>query len=365
MGLFTAIGDAFGGNERRAKVWTDFTDHKGSYYGGEELAGTVYLDVVKDGFKAESLSLTLTGQEHTLTHYTTEEGSGEDRKTVHHYRHQRRNVVSIPVQLDQFDYKEPMRKGLRREYKFAFKLPDVLPPTINKIHGGGGWAKLDYSVVASCTTPGKLWSGEVNYSMKVHVAGGPGNPAPPTQLAANMEPVVVPVTVCCCISKGQMTVGARADKTVLSPMEAITVRSVVKNNSTAEVTSVFSKLSQHATWGYMGHHNYSTHIAAMNQGDPAAFKGAGAMSKEELKRSGGRFEDVIPDLVRELEGGGGYECTLTMDGGKRPYCSPPIYLHSLPIARIAPNARWRPYSHHSDPHLYYGHDHYHYMHAYE
>jgi len=317
MGFFGALGNAFGGNERRAKVWLELDHHNGSYYGGEELGGTVYLDVVKEGFKANTLCLSLTGEEHTVTHWTTSSGSGKNKKTTHHYKHQRRNVVKIPVMLDEFDYKEPMRKGMRRQYKFSFKLPDVLPPTINRIRGGGGSAELKYSVAASCTTPGTMWSGEVNFSKMVHVAGGPGNPAPPTQLVANMEPVVVPVTVCCCCDIGQMAVGARADKTVLAPMDSITVRSVVKNNSTAVITSVNTSIEQRGRWSYAGHHNSSCMTAAENQDNPMEVEGTKAMTKEDVakekakaKKGGSGNDPLHIDLAQQLDRGEGSSCTI-------------------------------------------------------
>ena len=62
---------------------------KSSFVGGDVIEGEVFLDVVHDGFKADTLSLLFSGGEKTLTHYTTKNG----KQTIHHNVRRSRDLV--------------------------------------------------------------------------------------------------------------------------------------------------------------------------------------------------------------------------------------------------------------------------------
>ena len=92
-------------NDKKVHVYIEVAERsrKESYQAKDVIEGEVFLDVVHNGFKADALSLRFEGGEKTCTHWTTSSGTGTNRSTQHHYIHQSRSVVNIPMQLALFN----------------------------------------------------------------------------------------------------------------------------------------------------------------------------------------------------------------------------------------------------------------------
>ena len=98
-----AAGASGNGDNSQAQVHIEVTNPKKTYFGGDVVEGSVYLNVQKDmSLSPGALTVMFSGEEHTKTHWKTTTGSGKNKKTKHHTRHRSRNVVSVPVTLETF-----------------------------------------------------------------------------------------------------------------------------------------------------------------------------------------------------------------------------------------------------------------------
>ena len=285
----------------------------------------MYLNVTGDNFKAEKLSVLFKGQEWTVTHYTTEEGSGDDRKTKHHYVNRTRDLVTIPVVLDEFNPKEGMHIQ-KKKYSFQIKLPDILPPTIPVISGDGGSACVLYNISVSVVTPGTFWNGQVSANQVVNIAGAPKNPGLQATGAVRLEPKTFPIYTCCCIPKGDMSFGGIADKTVVDTSDNVDVRFAIGNNSTVELNAIHMQLVAHANWGDgNGHYNSASYPCSEHMASVNEVEGTDSITKQE--RRAGKNTTSVQDIFRDLESGKGYSATITHKNERPSYSGALFTLH--------------------------------------
>ena len=254
------------------------------YQAGETVHGTVFLLVTaKDGVKAEQLVLQIFGAENTCVHYTRTHttGSGKNRQThtTHHYARASRSILQIGVPLANFDggkvppgqcvlfflcrrssavyivdsghhchhhhqqrrssavrtantdgaaclcifvlimFMFSVSSSSRYEFPFEATLPPGLP-SVMYCSTGRSHCGVSYGLRAALHRPGWLkWD--------VRAARGFGVAALPRTREA-IQPVHAPpiterVNACCCINRGDMTLGAIADAGVVDRGDSLSV----------------------------------------------------------------------------------------------------------------------------------------------
>jgi hypothetical protein len=318
MGLLSAlIGKS---NEDKATIWINLEDNsKQVWFGGETITGTVCLEVIDAGMTALALILIFEGGEETVTHWTTSSG-GKHKTTHHHYRKQQRNVVSIPYTLENFEKNQSIPIG-RRTYNFSFELPNILPPTIPRVHGNGnnrGHCELSYKIGVTLATPGYIATRTKSIEKIIIIGGASMNPVPTTSTQSFIEPVEVPINICGCIGRGTIVIGAIAEKTVLNLGDTTQVNVALMNNSTKNIShGVEIRIYQEAKWNYLQHHNRSDLVLANHNAMPNEENMImSPVTKEEKARGQGR---VVPSSMLDMysrlaNGHGDIMCSLTMPG---------------------------------------------------
>ena len=96
-----------------------------------------------------------------------------------------------------------------------------------------------------------------------------------------VPPIVKDVQSCCCISMGQITMGARIANTRIGRGETAVIDFACKNQSRQRIASVTVEIKQEARWSAGYHNEYSTNVLATRLFNRT--ERWGEMSKEEVK----------------------------------------------------------------------------------
>ena len=248
-------------------------------YAGGTVSGKVFLQVRKDT-EADTLQLMLVGQEHAHVHWTTQEttGSGDNKRTVtkHHHAYANRILVQIDVPLAQF----PTGRVAPGNYEFPFSatLPPGLPTSMFA-RGGGGDCSISYALKARLHRPSWFkWDTTSTRSIMVQ-----STPLPPSPVPFFATPQTVPVTLCCCFSRGKIHIGAGVDDTLLGRGQRVGVGIAVQNESSKKLECVTATIQEHVVWRAAGHSNTSLRTIAETAWDMDAMVGLTELSKEDLK----------------------------------------------------------------------------------
>lgn len=204
---------------------------------GSTVTGMVRVHVPTEGNFTipEGGRVLFTGKEDVCVRYKTTTGSGDNRRTVTRRSYSTRDIVRMAIRLE---YPSNMIHGGNFQIPFQFQLPDQLPSSF--AHGSGSWCKIRYKV--------KL---DINKrEIPIVVVAKPPSSQPIPSL---VEPITTPITLCCCIPRGKIILGANADDTRVGQGEKIKIDLGVKNNSTAEFEFISAKIHQCLSWHSKGH----------------------------------------------------------------------------------------------------------------
>ena len=276
-------------------------------HSGGQLSGCVYLQVTKRCV-ANTLQVVVEGYEHSHAHWTTREkvkgpkhSSGSRPITVHHDAHASRPLVYIDVPLASFS-SGAVEPG-RYEYPFSTVLPLGLP-SVMYVTQGGGDCRVHYSLTARLHRPGMFkWDVTTKVPFAVQAQA-----LPPSKQPLYAQPETALVNLCCCLSRGSMTLGAVVDETFLWRGQTVGVGIAVKNESAAKVHGLFVKIFEVVDWKAGGHSHCLERGLAQAHVAVEAIDGLAPVSKE--ARKGGRQD--AESRYRTYE-----ELHATLTGGKQ------------------------------------------------
>eukprot|EP01031_Cornospumella_fuschlensis_P031038 gene31038-37513_t len=202
-------------------------------FGGSQLQGKVFLQVVQEKVSANSLVLTFLGAEKTCIRYFetvyVEDGPNGTRTC---YTYASSPVVNIQATLAQFPAGHVAQGG----YEFPFVL--TLPPNIPGSQGqtvGPNYFAIQYGLTVELLRPASMTNAKVHNGVEVIIMDPPatGPPAP-----SRVPPQVIPLVFCGCMDTGTMQLTAIADNTRLAMGESFNVDFGVQNMSSSKVQGV-------------------------------------------------------------------------------------------------------------------------------
>ncbi len=288
---------------------------------GDYLTGKIYMEVMKPGFKCEFLYAQISAQEKTCVHYTTSSGSGKNRKTHHHYIRQRRIVMNTEILLEQFDPGSTVPVG-RYEYPVKMQIPMNAPSTIPRVTYNGNWAELTYSIRGFCKQKGKLWDSTVDSSKEFLCQAAQEEGAKSYQLI--MPPHSQTVNFCCCFSQGSMTLGGFVGDSIMKRGSSIDIRFALKNNSTAEITTVEAGVHQTISWSARSYHRSYPSVVGQISIDPKEIENTqNHANKQDMRKNQDGFSDekMVYDELYNQKGGSQVSINLERNGASTYYGS--------------------------------------------
>eukprot|EP01031_Cornospumella_fuschlensis_P029210 gene29210-35261_t len=194
-------------------------------FGGGQLQGKVFLQVVKEMVSANSLVLTFVGAEKTCVQYSY---SSEETGHRVDYAYTNSPVVNIQAALAQFPAGHVAQGG----YEFPFVL--TLPPNIPGSQGqtvGRNYFAIQYVLLR----PGSMTNAKVHNGVEVIIMDPPATGPP---VPSRVPPQEVPLVLCGCMGTGTMQLTAIADNTRLAMGESFNLEYGVQNMSSSKVQGV-------------------------------------------------------------------------------------------------------------------------------
>lgn len=286
----------------------DDPEHRGYYVAGTSVRGVVYVNSTNDNVQPGSkMDLYFTGKEHSCVEYQETQSYREDGETkyrsVTRYAYAKRDIVRISV---------PVIEGVtnayvgKYEYPFEITLPYHLPTSMDFTRWSE-YCRIVYKVKVELS--GSSWFNNFNqeYEIPVTMAPLPISPVP-----YNVEPMEEKITLCCCINQGNIIFGASVDDTRLAPGERVNISFACMNESTAEIQTVYAKISQKIEWSARGHGSQNTDLL-VNQNFQQTDR-MDALRKSELKsRQDPNYIAEARDLMAEKTMREVYEAIKTSD----------------------------------------------------
>lgn len=258
---------------------------------------------------ANTLQVVVEGSEHSHAHWTaTHTSTSRSRKhtkattrTEHHDAYAKRPLFYIDVPLASFS-SGAVEPG-RYEYPFSTVLPPGLPSVMCASQGGGD-CRIHYSLTARLHRPGMFkWDVTTKVPFTVQAQA-----LPPFKQPLFAQPETALVNLCCCLSRGSMTLGAVVDETFLGRGQTLGVGIAVKNESAAKVHGLFVKIYEAVHWKAGGHSHHLERVLAQADFAVEAMDGLAQVSKE--ARKGGRQD--AESRCRTYE-----ELHATLTGGRQ------------------------------------------------
>ena len=243
----------------------------GTFVAGGTLSGSVYAAATTN-LNAVRVDAYITGKERTRVEYqetSTYTDSNGNTHTRYHtrYRHAERSICRVTVNLGTVD---SAQAGAQFRFPFQIELPPDLPSSMY-IMRNGGYCKIDYKFKAHV-------GGRHKVEQLFNVMSAPLSMQPVPNL---VPPIVKDVQSCCCISMGQITMGARIANTRIGRGETAVIDFACKNQSRQRIASVTVEIKQEARWSAGYHNEYSTNVLATRLFNRT--ERWGEMSKEEVK----------------------------------------------------------------------------------
>jgi len=267
---------------------------------GSWIKGYVLVNVFEGGVNAVALELTFRGHEYSEVEYSETEGSGDDRRSVQRTENSQRSIVDlrIPVNDMSFINKAGNRVDAGQyQIPFSVELPSFLPGSMNQSQSTN-CCKIDYALKAILKGSGVLW----NYHSEriVEMTAQPVDLTIPTEF--NAPPVNERVNFCCCFNKGSITMGAKVEKTTLSPGSDLAISMSVRNYSSSKPKKVHARLRQEIKWG-SGGRTFSINETIVSADFPGIL--SSILDYHELPRTvhSAQIYNEMQDMFREIEGG--------------------------------------------------------------
>ena len=203
------------------------------YYPGSQIAGYVVLNLIQP-MNMRGLRIELEGKAHC--HWTVEEGSGDDKRTVSYEGHEKyfELVLGLFGNLPNSGSYTLAHPAGRHIYQFSFSLPTPIPSSFEGKHGyiryilkaqiDKPW-KFDHKVKRPITINEIIDPNDSRYSV------GPGGEKHKT-------------VGCCCWIAGPLDVVANIDRGCYCPGEAILINAQVNNLTSREMNGMKARLYQ-------------------------------------------------------------------------------------------------------------------------
>ena len=217
---------------------------------GSHLKGQVWADI-KSEIKGTQMQVQLIGAEKTAIRYTS--GSGQQATT--RTAHAQRSLIqaALPVNHLQMIQNGKIPVG-RYKMPFDIELPDVLPSSMSVVSGGNSCTVV-YTIKAILKGSGMIY--DYNCQRVIAIK------AQPMERAVQPfegQPSTVQVNLCGCMNRGNMTVGAHMEDTILDKGKTANLSLSCRNHTTVRVQRVEAMLWENTVWQAGGHCHATTKI---------------------------------------------------------------------------------------------------------
>ena len=146
-------------------------------------------------------------------------------------------------------------------------------------HGGGGDCAIRYYVHARFYRP-ERFVGDVRANAPMTVVAAP---ILAQVMPAFLQPDTQSVNFCCCVNRGEMTLGAAVSDTAVCRGATINATVALLNESTTEVEMVKVGVHETIRWFAGGHSNSQHTTVSSSSIDPRSLHGAQNRDKEAMK----------------------------------------------------------------------------------
>jgi hypothetical protein len=237
----------------------------------------VYLSIKQAQTQSSTINLRIVGEERAVIHHTTtvqiEQGSyhhghsySTQSRDENHYEESTSTFFNIDYPIAAL----PAGQVGQYEYPFSVKLPHTLPSTMF-CRKGQSYCEIKYEIKAKIGSGGGgFFSSPPHATRPLHIF----SVAPPTGPSTlEFAPEHIPVTSCCCRSRGTMMLQANVllEKSALAPNETFQVSFACGNRSTKSVHTVRIELIQVLEWRANSRTERVQRTLAQQDLDPGAF----------------------------------------------------------------------------------------------
>ena len=195
------------------------------FHPGDVVTGTFFLNIIKQ-VSADSVSIKISGVEHTTWTTQRRVGSGKHARTVTDV-HRGTNEI--------FKFKVPICGACdlmgQYAFPFTFTLPNPLPGSFMYVSGSTS-AVIEFKIKGTVDIPGFL-KPDIKNTLRITVLERPNVAVEKLRAGTESE-----ITTCCCFSRGSVGLEISLEKNLYCPGETLSLQANINNRSTKNITSL-------------------------------------------------------------------------------------------------------------------------------